>query len=178
MALPASGTIDLLAIQTEFSTSGLAASAVAGIPSTALVGSDLQPDRSMQDFYGRSASVTLNINDGSSNYGSVSYDGFVSDPSHNGGESGVIGGLNPRTGTLWSGNIVNFYESRDIADPYPHFISLVFNQAQSYTGNYVIKYNGKTVILAGSGYEWGTSLSRIEGFFNGYGLGTVVISTQ
>ena len=55
MALPASGTIDLLAIQTEFSTSGLAASAVAGIPSTALVGSDLQPDRSMQDFYGRSA---------------------------------------------------------------------------------------------------------------------------
>jgi hypothetical protein len=55
MALPASGTIDLLAIQTEFSASGLAASAVAGIPGTSLAGSDLQPDRSMLDFLGRSS---------------------------------------------------------------------------------------------------------------------------
>ena len=54
MALPASGTIRLQQIQAEFGRSGLAASAVAGIPSTALVGSDLQPDRSMRDFLGRS----------------------------------------------------------------------------------------------------------------------------
>ena len=54
MALPSSGTIDLLAIQTEFGASGLAASAVdAGLAT--LNGTDLVPDTSMRDFLGTAA---------------------------------------------------------------------------------------------------------------------------
>lgn len=55
MALPTSGNITLLQIQNEFGTSGLAASAVAGIPGTSLSGTNLIPDRSMRDFMGLSS---------------------------------------------------------------------------------------------------------------------------
>jgi hypothetical protein len=54
MALPNPAPIRLQQIQAEYGTSGLAASAVAGISGTGLVGNDLQPDRSMLDFLGRS----------------------------------------------------------------------------------------------------------------------------
>jgi hypothetical protein len=56
MALPSSGNIDLLAIQTEFGTSGLAASAV-GSGLATLNGTDLVPDISVRDFLGQNRYV-------------------------------------------------------------------------------------------------------------------------
>jgi len=53
MTLPASVPIDLLQIQTEFASGSLADAAVAAGLAT-LSGTDLQPDKSMQDFLGLS----------------------------------------------------------------------------------------------------------------------------
>jgi len=172
MALPASGTINLLAIQTEFSTSGLAASAVAGIPSTTLVGSDLQPDRSMRDFLGRSAySVTLTINDVTINNGSIgNYQwGYTF--------GSGLGSLNPNTSFLWGGTITGLYSYS--TESGPPGTTIDFSESQFYTGPYYITYRGQKYTLTATSvndsYSWYTPTENI---FNGYGLGTVVISTQ
>jgi len=172
MALPASGTITLQQIQTEFGTSGLAAAAVAGIPSTALVGSDLQPDRSMQDFYGRSAySVTLTIND------VVIIGGSIGNYQWGYTFGSGLGSLNPNTSFLWGGTITGLYSFQ--TESGSSGTNIDFSESQFYTGPYYITYRGQKYTLTATAvndpYSWYTPTENI---FNGYGLGTVVISTQ
>jgi len=173
MALPSSGNITLQQIQTEFGTIGLAASAVAGIPSTALVGNDLQPDRSMRDFLGRSAySVTLTINDATIIGGS----GGTYQWGYTFGSG--LGSLNPNTSFLWGGTITGLY-SYQPESGYPIGTFIDFSESQFYTGPYYITYRGQKYTLTATAvndpYSWYTPTENI---FNGYGLGTVVISTQ
>jgi hypothetical protein len=175
MALPSSGNITLQQIQTEFGTIGLAASAVAGIPNTSLVGSNLQPDRSMRDFLGRSAnSVTLTINDATiiGGVGGTYQWGYTF-------ESG-LGSLSPNSSFLWGGTITGLYSYRPASGSgllAGTFID--FSESQFYTGPYYITYRGtKYTLTATSGSDPYTWYTPTDNIFNGYGSGTVVISTQ
>jgi hypothetical protein len=119
-----------------------------------------------------SSSVTLTINDaaiigGSGGTYQWGYT-FVSG----------LGSLNPNTSFLWEGTITGLYSFQ----PESGFISgtfIDFSESQFYTGPYYITYRGQKYTFISmsrnDSYGW---FNPDDNIFGGYGLGTVVISTQ
>jgi hypothetical protein len=171
MALPTSGNIDLLAIQTEFGTSGLATSAVAGIPGTSLVGDDLQPDRSLTDFYGRSAGYNIIVNSFQTNYnlaGAVYYAGwdFVSPVKATITITtgtyicGTAYSIALRTGSFPAGSNITLY----------NYGTILGSGGDGGNGGYVYAYNN---ISAGNGGNSGGTCFYVESAITVYNYGTI-----